>query len=97
MRSRWSNTKASRARKPPLHGARLLHDDADGLTLLLPWGRPQAGTLQPRPFFLPLFTQVRGIGILGSSELPWYSDDLCATAHIHPPHTGVCWLRYVAC
>jgi len=44
-----------------------------------------------------LSTEVRGIEILGSSELPWYSDDLCATAHIHPPHTGVCWLRYVAC
>src|SRR5215212_11691856 len=42
-----------------------------------------------------LFTQVRGIRILGSSALPWCSGALCFMAHIHSPHTGVCCLRYV--
>src|SRR5215212_5991034 len=35
-------------------------------------------------------------GVLRSSALPWGSDVLCAMAHIHSPHTGVCCLRYVA-
>src|SRR5215203_5485778 len=42
-----------------------------------------------------LFTQRRGIGILGSSARPWCSGTLCAMAHIHPPQTRVCCLRYV--
>src|SRR5215218_4150929 len=28
--------------------------------------------------------------------LPWCSDVLCATSHIHCSHTGVCYLCYVA-
>src|SRR5215218_11334370 len=45
--------------------------------------------------FPPLFTEVPRIGILGSSELPWCSGVLCATAHIQPPQSRVCCLRYV--
>src|SRR5829696_1894304 len=37
-----------------------------------------------------LFTGVRGIRILGSSELPWYSDDLlCHSAHTSPSHRSM--------
>src|SRR5215212_1325414 len=39
--------------------------------------------------------ELRLLGILGSSELPWCSDVFCAMAHIHPPQTRVCCLRYV--
>jgi hypothetical protein len=35
-------------------------------------------------------------GVLRSSVLPWCSEVLCALAHIHSLHTGVCCLRYVA-
>src|SRR5215218_11423974 len=48
-----------------------------------------------RRVITPLFTGVRGRGIIGSSELPWCSVVLCATAHIHPPQSRVCCLRYV--
>src|SRR5215216_3495923 len=56
---------------------------------------PQRGSMYPAEGgSSPLFTRVRRIGILRSSELPWCSGVLCATAHIHPPHTGVCCSRY---
>jgi hypothetical protein len=42
-----------------------------------------------------LFTGVRGIGFLGSSGLRLYPGMLCAMAHIHPPQSRVCCLRYV--
>src|SRR5829696_9052535 len=45
---------------------------------------------------MPLFTGVRGIGILGSSAHSWYSDVFCAMAHIHSPQAGVCCARCVA-
>jgi hypothetical protein len=35
-------------------------------------------------------------GVLRSSALPRCSGLFCAMAHILPPHTGVCCLRYVA-
>src|SRR5215211_9417850 len=53
---------------------------------------------------MPLFTQVRGIRILRTSPFghsakcvgaSWCSRVLCAIAHIHPPQTRVCCLRYV--
>src|SRR5215210_3417647 len=39
--------------------------------------------------------QLRLNGVLRSSALSWCYDTLCAMAHIHPPKTGVCCLRYV--
>src|SRR5215213_9564846 len=35
------------------------------------------------------FCELRLYGVLGSSQLPWYSDVLCAMAHIHLPQRGV--------
>jgi hypothetical protein len=42
------------------------------------------------------FYEVRRDGVLRSSALSWCSDVFCALEHIHSPHTGVSYLRYVA-
>jgi hypothetical protein len=42
------------------------------------------------------FSDSLRIGILGSSVLSWCSDVFRALEHIHLPHTGVSFLRYVA-
>jgi len=50
---------------------------------------------EPRPSSFPLFTEVRGILILGSSAYSWHSDVFCAMAHIHSSRTRVCCVRYI--